>query len=140
MVGAGSVTKVPDQASYHFGDVVQLTAIAASGWTFSGWSGDLTGTVNPATITITGNKTVTATFTQNEYSLTVTIVGAGSVARFLTRLSYHLGDVVQLTATPGAGWSFSGWSGDLAGSVNPGLLRLTGRSLLLLLSLRMRIL
>jgi hypothetical protein len=35
-----------------------------SGWELSGWSGDLTGSANPATITMDANKTVTATFTE----------------------------------------------------------------------------
>ena len=40
-----------------------LTATPAAGWTFAGWSGDLTGSTNPQTITIDANKVVTATFT-----------------------------------------------------------------------------
>jgi hypothetical protein len=62
VVGGGSVTKNPDQAGYHYNDVVTLTATADLGWTFAGWSGDLTGTTNPGTVTIDGNKDVTATF------------------------------------------------------------------------------
>ena len=61
-VGSGSVAKNPDQSTYHYGDVVTLTATPATGWSFSGWSGGLTGSANPATITIDGNKVVTATF------------------------------------------------------------------------------
>ena len=34
MVGSGSVTKNPNQATYHFGDVVQLTATAFCGLEF----------------------------------------------------------------------------------------------------------
>jgi len=48
----------------HYGDTVQLTANANPGWTFSAWSGDMSGSTNPDTITMDGNKTVTATFTQ----------------------------------------------------------------------------
>jgi hypothetical protein len=44
------------------GDVVTLTANAATNWAFSGWSGDLSGTTNPVAITLTGDKVVTATF------------------------------------------------------------------------------
>ena len=46
--------------------MVTLTADADPGWTFSAWSGDLEGTSNPATITIDGDKTVTAIFVQEE--------------------------------------------------------------------------
>ena len=57
---------------------------------------------------------------------------------FLIRLRIILGDVVQLTAVPAAGWSFSGWSGDLSGSVNPILSLWMVTRRLLLLSLRIR--
>jgi len=122
VVGSGSVARVPDQVSYVSGSVVSLTATPVVGWSFSGWSGDLTGSVNPASVTMDGNKVVTATFTENPpvtYSLTVNVVGSGSVARVPDQVSYVSGSVVSLTATPVVGWSFSGWSGDLTGSVNP---------------------
>ncbi len=66
-VGNGTVTLVPPGGPggmYPTGTVVQLTANPASGWTFSGWSGDFSGSTNPASITMDGNKTVTATFVQ----------------------------------------------------------------------------
>jgi len=64
VVGSGIVTKNPDQAHYHYGDVVQLTAVAAAGWSLSAWSGDLTGSTNPASLVMSNNRSVTATFTQ----------------------------------------------------------------------------
>ena len=70
-VGSGSVAKVPDKVTYHYGDVVQLTATPVAGWSFSVWSGDASGSVNPVSVTINGDKAVTATFTQDQYSLTV---------------------------------------------------------------------
>jgi parallel beta-helix repeat protein len=62
VVGNGSVTKVPDQASHVAGSVVELTAVPLAGWSFSGWSGDLSGSVNPETVIMNGDKSVTATF------------------------------------------------------------------------------
>lgn len=58
----GNVTRMPDQDEYFQNDSVQLTAIASSGYTFSHWSGDLTGSDNPATVIITSNKNITANF------------------------------------------------------------------------------
>jgi uncharacterized repeat protein (TIGR02543 family) len=60
--GSGSVAKSPDQPSYTHGTSVQLMATPATGWHFVGWSGDLSGTTNPATITMDVSKTVTATY------------------------------------------------------------------------------
>jgi len=117
VVGSGSVGQDP-AGPYHLNDVVTLTATPDAGWNFAGWSGDLTGTTNPASVTMTGNKTVTATFTEDDYTLTVNVVGSGSVDQS-PAAPYHLNDVVTLTAVPDAGWSFAGWSGDLSGTTNP---------------------
>jgi len=63
IVGSGEVTSDPaGDGVYTLGTEVTLTAVPASGWKFAGWSGDLTGTTNPATVTINTAKTVTATF------------------------------------------------------------------------------
>jgi uncharacterized repeat protein (TIGR02543 family) len=61
-VGSGTVGANPDQARYNDGQTVELTATADAGWTFSGWSGDLTGRANPATVVMDSDKVVTATF------------------------------------------------------------------------------
>ena len=64
ITGNGSVTKNPDQATYSYNDIVQLTANADPGWTFDHWEGDLTGSTNPDNITMTDNMTVTAVFAE----------------------------------------------------------------------------
>ena len=65
VVGSGSVIKNPDQASYSYGSVVKLTATASAGWSFSCWSGAISGNQNPMNITMNGNKAVNATFVLN---------------------------------------------------------------------------
>jgi uncharacterized repeat protein (TIGR02543 family) len=42
-----------------------LTATPATGYVFSGWSGNATGTSNPLTLLMNGNKTVGASFSQD---------------------------------------------------------------------------
>jgi hypothetical protein len=125
-VGNGSVTKNPDQATYSYGDAVELTAAPDVGWSFDSWSGGLSGNTNPDTITIDGNETVTATFTKNEYTLTVNTVGNGSVTKNPDQATYSYGDAVELTAAPDVGWSFDSWSGDMSGSANPETITLDG--------------
>ena len=124
--GSGSVTKNPNQATYTYGQVVTLTAIPTTGWSFSSWTGDLTGSQNPKTITMDGNKAVTAHFTANQYSLTITIDGSGSVTKNPNQATYTYGQVVTLTAVPGTGWAFSSWSGNLTGSTNPASITMNG--------------
>jgi uncharacterized repeat protein (TIGR02543 family) len=60
--GSGTVTRSPTGTSYPGGTTVTLTATPAAGYQFSGWTGDLSGTTNPATLRITGNATATANF------------------------------------------------------------------------------
>jgi hypothetical protein len=65
------------------------------------------------------DKTVIATFTEiPEYTLSISIVGNGAVS-YSGSSPYQEGEIVTLTATPSTGYEFSGWSGDLSGSVNP---------------------
>lgn len=65
-VGAGQVNLNPPGGSYVAGAQVQLTATADAGWTFSGWSGDLSGTVNPVVLTMNSARQVTANFVQQQ--------------------------------------------------------------------------
>ena len=117
----GSVTLNPAGGTYPAGMVVQLTAVPNTGYAFSGWSGALSGTTNPITITMDGNKTVGAAFSQlQQFNLTTNVVGNGSITLNPTPGgTYPQGTVVQLTAVPATGYAFSGWSGDLTGSTNP---------------------
>lgn len=117
--GSGTVTKNPNQATYPYGTIVQLTATASTGWVFSSWSGDLSGSANPTSITMTANKSVTAHFIANQYTLTVTIDGSGSVTKNPNQATYTYGQIVTVTAVPAAGWAFSAWAGDLTGNDNP---------------------
>jgi len=61
---SGTVTRSPDQATYHYGDIVSLTAVSGANWQFTGWSGDSSGTENPLTLTVYGNTNITANFTR----------------------------------------------------------------------------
>ena len=117
----GAVTRNPDKATYVYGDVVQLTAVPDAGWSFSTWSGDLTGSVNPGNLTIDGNKSVIATFTQVTHSLTVTKTGTGSGTVTSVPAGIDCGSVcdhtyaentvVTLKAATVFHSVFSGWSG-----------------------------
>jgi uncharacterized repeat protein (TIGR02543 family) len=125
-VGSGSVSKNPDKASYVYGESVVLTAVPAAGWSFRGWSGSFTSSANPVTVIINGTTSVTATFTQDHYTLTVNVVGGGSVTRNPDQLNYAYGAVVTLAPFAASGWTFSGWSGDLSGSADPGSITMNG--------------
>jgi hypothetical protein len=59
---AGSVSAAPLKGLYDPSESVTLTATAAAGFEFNGWSGDLVGTANPATLMMTANRSVAASF------------------------------------------------------------------------------
>jgi PKD repeat protein len=60
--GNGFVTVEPAQATYFYGEVVNVTASPDPGWTFREWQGARTGQHNPAFIVMDGDKSVQATF------------------------------------------------------------------------------
>ncbi|MCB0105971.1 MAG: inorganic diphosphatase [Caldilineaceae bacterium] len=115
VVGSGSISATPNQGSYLYGDVVALTATPTAGWHFGGWSGDLAGSNTTENITIGANTVVTATFTQNSYTVSAGVSGSGSVTLNPQQDSYVYGDVVLVEAVPAPGYVFQSWSGDLNG-------------------------
>jgi len=119
VVGNGSVDRVPDLVNYTYGDTVLITATPDPGWTFTGWSGGLAGNENPDTIIVRSDTTATATFTQDQYVLTPSVVGNGALNLVPNLPNYLYGDTVFVTAVPDSGWLFTGWSGGLAGAENP---------------------
>src|SRR5437870_4029868 len=68
--GSGTVTSTPAgincgtscSASYPSGTIVTLTATPSTGSTFAGWSGSCTTTSTTCTVTMSGARSVTATF------------------------------------------------------------------------------
>jgi len=67
-LGQGAVLRNPDLSVYAMGSVVELTAVAAPGWVFSHWSGDIAGGVNPTLVTITAHTSITAVFVEESDS------------------------------------------------------------------------
>jgi len=63
--GSGTINIDPS-SPYNYGDIVTLEAIPDDGSYFYGWSGNLSGSLNPDTITIIDNMTVDAEFLISE--------------------------------------------------------------------------
>ena len=131
VVGSGSVTSSPVGIDcgldccqdYDDGTVVTLSQTPASGFEFAGWSGDCTGT-GACSVTMDQARSVTATFTPIQRTLTTNVVGSGSVTSTPAGIDcgldcgqdYDDGTVVTLSQTPASGWEFAGWSGDCTGT------------------------
>ncbi len=124
----GTTTPASSQSSISAGTQVTISATPASGYTFANWtitsgSGTIANANSASTsITVNGNVTVKANFTQNpttptKYTLTVSRLpdnGAGTVkvnnADYSAQVSVDGGTAVSIAATPASGYSFTGWT------------------------------
>ena len=105
--------------------MVTLTPTATPGSTFTGWSGDCTGT-GACTVTMDQARSVTATFDLPSHTLTVSKAGtgSGSVSSSPAGIdcgatcshAYTQGTPVELTPVAAAGSTFTGWSGACSGT------------------------
>jgi len=77
--GSGNTTPTVGNHTYVANTQVNISATAASGWQFAGWTGAVGNSSNPnTTVTMDGNKTVTANFTQVIPSPTPTPTSGGN--------------------------------------------------------------
>jgi hypothetical protein len=121
----GSVTLNPTGGVYAAGTLVTVTAVPASGYRFGSWGGALSGTSNPTTLLVDGNKTISANFIRR-YTVSVSTTGSGSVNLSPSGGVYDVGTVVTLTAVPVTNATFLGWGGALSGVANPQTLVVDG--------------
>jgi uncharacterized repeat protein (TIGR02543 family) len=121
----GTVTATPPASvdGYSAGTVVMLTASAAEGFSFSGWSGGATGTQNPLSVTMDAAKSITANFSPVVLpTLTLTLAtnppNGGTIqvmpAPNAAGGRYVQGTDVTLTAVPAFNFAFMNWSGDIS--------------------------
>ena len=107
---------------YAAGTPVVLTATATGGSTFAGWSGACTNTSPTCSVTMTADRQVSATFNPvapTTFTLTVSKSGNGALTSGDGKIIcpgdcselYMAGTPVTLTAVPGKGAVFAGWSG-----------------------------
>jgi hypothetical protein len=117
LASGGQVRLDPPGGVYAEGSRVTLTALPDPGLALAGWSGDLSGTSNPASLLMDADKHVSASFLP-AFSLTVEGTEGGSVQLEPPGGRYAQGSLVTLTATSHAGFGFEGWSHDLEGSAS----------------------
>lgn len=117
-----------------------LTATAATGWRFGGWTGACTGASTTCSVPMASTRRVWATFVDDRvFDLTLAGAGAGTGAVTTGWLGAGMGPAftapvptlpltqqlpanaaVNVTATPAADSMFTGWSGGLcSGTTNP---------------------
>jgi uncharacterized repeat protein (TIGR02543 family) len=116
-IGGGTTTPAAGVHTYVEGSVVDITATPADGYVFDEWSGDCSGS-GACQVTMDGDKSVTAHFSQITHNLAVAVdpIGGGTTTPSAGVHSYAEGSVVDITATPAPGYILSHWSGDCSGS------------------------
>ena len=107
-------------AVFASGMPITLTAAAAPGSVFAGWSGGGCSDTGPCSVSGPSNVTITSTFLQ-VFTLDVMALGSGSgtvtsspmgiTCGATCSASFASGTTVTLTARPAAGSAFTGWSG-----------------------------
>ena len=110
------------RTEYNSGSVVRLTAVPAVGYSFTGWTEDITSTSNPLEVDITSAKTIKAVFDLIVVNLQIELEGEGEVLQEVVgadrSTNYNYGDTIKLTAQPVEGFDFISWSGDI-GDLDP---------------------
>jgi len=114
-VGNGTVS--PESDSFVTGAPVSITATPGTGYRLVSWEGNVaaaTGSASPLTFNMPAHDvTITATFAPiPTFNLAVNVAGDGSVSH--ESGPFEEGDPVSITATPGTGYRFVGWSGNVA--------------------------
>ena len=117
----GKITMSPNQTTVGRDQKVVFTAIPDSAYHFANWTGDLSGSANPETLTVNKFIDVSAVFETNCHCpiLTVSTPLNGTISIPPAQSDLKYGDTVQLTAIPNTGYHFLSWTGDASGSSNP---------------------
>jgi len=122
-LGGGSIVlSQPNPVA--FGAVLTASAVPNPGNYFESWGGAASGTNAPTTITVTNaGPNISALFTTlpgGEYSLSVVVMGNGTVAISPQKSYYTAGDSVTLRASPtNVATGFYGWTQGASGINDP---------------------
>jgi len=109
-IDAVTPSSYPNTTNRSWDEVVNLTAVVSvPNWTFTWWSGDLTGSTNPTNITMNDSKNVTANFAPNR-TLTMAVNGNGTTTPAVGSHIYGNGMVVNISASPDPSWQFVNWT------------------------------
>jgi hypothetical protein len=105
----GTISGATPQTVNHGASGAPVTAVANTGYHFTGWSDGL-GNATRQDTNVTASKSVTANFAINTYTLTYTAGAHGSVTGASPQTVNHGGSGAAVTAVPVTGYHFVNWS------------------------------
>ncbi|WP_419871689.1 InlB B-repeat-containing protein [Candidatus Pristimantibacillus sp. PTI5] len=105
----GSLEGDASQSVNHGSDGTTVTAKPNDGYHFVSWSDGETN-ASRTEINVTGNKSVTASFAINEYTLTYLAGEGGTLTGEASQTVNHGASGTGVTAKPNEGYHFTGWS------------------------------
>ncbi|MCR4940851.1 MAG: hypothetical protein K5930_12215, partial [Treponemataceae bacterium] len=128
--GGSVVSSAGDKTEFTAGERCMLTAVPADGYTFSGWTGDVTSSEKNICVTLVSDVFLSASFDKIppapapdpepepvKYKLSVRCESGGSVVSSAgDKTDFLSGERCMLTALPADGYTFGGWTGDVTSS------------------------
>lgn len=124
----GTVILDPPGPTFAPGSQVTVTAVPNNGYSFTNWSGDLSGSNPVEIITVNSNRNLIANFGQPQFTFNATSAGNGSVDWTPKKDFYAPNEQITVTATANTGFAFSQWTGDLTSTVNPLVFPISGNT------------
>lgn len=107
---AGEGGTVEGGGIYEEGTTATLTATPAAHYDFLNWTGNVTSTDNPLTITVNSDMTLAANFQEHaKYTITASATD-NTMGNVTGSGTYYVGESVTLKATAKTGYYFTGWS------------------------------
>jgi hypothetical protein len=121
----GTITLSPSKTTYQLNEQVTAAITVPEHYLFTGWTGDLSGTVNPKTFTLDKNYVVGATVVVDPSNppaqsiITLNQPVGGTITLSPQQTVFYNGTTVTVTLSIQSGYQFGGWTGNLSGTTNP---------------------
>ncbi len=112
----GTLFVLPSLKSYEYGSKVTVEAKPLPGYLFASWSGDISGSQNPATLVVESNKRIGAAFVKSQFTLTTRVNPLGFIEVNPPAGLIDGGTRVTLKAVPPPNYRFVSWSGGASGT------------------------
>lgn len=128
----GSISLTPAKTTYQLNDQVSASILVPEHYIFTGWTGDLTGTANPAAFTVDKNYSIGATVTIDpanppaQSTITINQPVGGTITLTPQQPVYYNGATVTAQLSVQSGYQFQGWTGGMSGTTNPTTLVVNG--------------